>query len=593
MKLPDRLPSLSGNGLTAYRIVWTLIFVLALIGATFGLKELYQRNVDFNEHNYRLGLRMTASDNVRLVGPLFPGANSVVPDSRLLAIDGYALPATPSHDETTAIIRLLGGPEGTVHRLLLRDPQGRESETELTVRQANLDAFDAASGVTMHQRLYLYLGAELATALLFLTASALLFARRAREPVVALLALGLAVQFAQRTAVLTGNGRFVDMLAQFDFTTLLLGLGLAVFPSGRFEPRWTLLVVLGLVATLLADPWVTDSLRLAMSIVVALGVVAANVVRYRRLASTIERQQVKWATLGIGAGIVLITIVNVMAYVQPNLTDSVTMVLVSAATIVLRVLALTCLVGGLLVSLLRYRLYDADAALSRSAAYGSLALALIAVFAGSEKLLELLAEQYWGESVGFASGAVAAGIAAALLPPLHHRLDHWAERRFQGPLLELRTKMPERLGDWRETAEPVALAREALRSITDALHTQGGAIVAIGAAKPILASDGIAAADLKGWLARFDGRVDSDDPLLPVRIPLGPLPDGGSGWLLLAPRPDGTVIGKDECEAVQTIADPLARALAVAMQRRRREARLDGALKKLSARLTRLEAGAA
>ena len=585
MRLPERLPQLGGGWLTAYRVVWAIVFVLALIGASFGQRVLYERNLAFNTAIYRLGLRVAESDGVRRVSPLLPSIDGLAPDSRVLAVDGRPLPRETSYAENNLFMRLIGGSEGQVHRLRLSDARGQESTVALTIRQANLDAFDAASGITMRQRLQLFLFAEIATAALFLGASAMLFVRRVREPVVALLALGLTAQLAMRSALFIDTGLF-NAIGEIDLTTLLVGLALAVFPSGRFEPRWTLLVALALVFGAIAEPWLADAANLALGVLVAGGVVAANVVRYRRLGSTLERQQVKWATLGIAAGVASVLAVNVISFALPSVANSVTVVLLSASANVLRVFGIACLIGGLLVSLLRYRLYDADAALSRSAAYGSLALVMIAIFAGTEKLVELLAEQYWGESVGLASGAIAAGIAAALLPPLHRRLDRWAEKRFQGPLLALRTRLPDRLGDWRETAAPSEVAAEALRNVLAAVRSQGGAVVAQGARRPVLAAEDVSPAEIEEWLAPSH----QDDPTLPVRIALGPLPNGASGWLLLTRRPDGTLIGKDEREAAREIAEPLGRALAVSMLRQEREDRLAGALKKLAARIARLEA---
>src|SRR5205085_12554403 len=74
---------------------------------------------------------------------------------------------------------------------------------------------------------------------------------------------------------------------------------------------------------------------------------------------------------------------------------------------------------GFLTSLLRYRLYDAEAAISRSVAFAVLTLALICVFAGTEAIIETLSQNYLGQNVGMVSGAMAAAVAAVLFAPLH------------------------------------------------------------------------------------------------------------------------------------------------------------------------------
>jgi hypothetical protein len=580
MKLPERIPPLSGRWLTAYRVLWVPVFVVALIGATFGTHAQVERNRAFNTSLYRLGLLNNESGGHRYLSPLLPSiaALGVEPNSRLLAIDDVAWTAPTSYGETDAFIAALGGNEGQVHRLTLRAPEGRISQVALPVRQANLDAFDARSPLTLDTRMEVLAFVQVAIAAMMLLAAALLFMRRVREPVVALLAMGFTCGWAMQATYATGTSVLIEALSKFDSETLLIGTALALFPSGRFEPRWTLGVLTLLALQVAVDPWLGDGAKLVAVVVVAGLIVAANVVRYRRLGTLLERQQVKWATLGIAAALSLLVIAATLGFVQQTANSPAMAAFLSVSRNMIRVISIACLVGGLLISLLRYRLYDADTVLSRSAVYGALALAMIAVFAGTEKLVELLAEQYWGERVGIAAGAIAAGLAAAVIPLFHRRLQRWAERRFQGPLLALREDLPEDLRDWRQTEEAPDLAAQALDRVTGALHSQVGAIVSTGAEQTVLAAKGIDQPEL----------TTSHDAL-PLRIPLGPLPDGGEGFLLLGPRPDGSPPGKDERTTAQAIANPLARALTVAQRRHRHEQDLRDVLAALSNRIGRLE----
>jgi hypothetical protein len=43
------------------------------------------------------------------------------------------------------------------------------------------------------------------------------------------------------------------------------------------------------------------------------------------------------------------------------------------------------------------------------------------------------------------------------------------------------------------------------------------------------------------------------------------------GWLVLGPRPDGSFFGKDERDALEHVAGPVARAIHIAQLRERRE----------------------
>ena len=90
-------------------------------------------------------------------------------------------------------------------------------------------------------------------------------------------------------------------------------------------------------------------------------------------------------------------------------------------------LASIAFASGLLVALLRYRLYDAERTIGRSAAYGVLTVGFVGLFAGSEKLAEIVGERYFEHSIGIAAGAVGAAVAATCIVPLHNRVHRWAD----------------------------------------------------------------------------------------------------------------------------------------------------------------------
>ena len=107
---------------------------------------------------------------------------------------------------------------------------------------------------------------------------------------------------------------------------------------------------------------------------------------------------------------------------------------------------------GLLVSLLKYRLYDADAAISRSASYSFLMVLLLGGFSAAKHGADLLADSYFdGTAAGTLSSGIAAAFAALLIAPLHKRVVRWTQNRFQRGLLRLR-RVPELVGDLRETS---------------------------------------------------------------------------------------------------------------------------------------------
>lgn len=235
------------------------------------------------------------------------------------------------------------------------------------------------------------------------------------------------------------------------------------------------------------------------------------------------------------------------------------------------------MIVGITVSLLRYRLYDADATISRSVVYGALTLSLLAIFAGSEKVIEILGEQYFGEQLGALAGGLGAAVAAVCIGPIHHRVTHWAEHRFRSGLVKLRDGLPLLVGDMRATATPAALADAMLARVEKGVRARHGAVVVGDTVLDVLDVD---EATVVAWMTRGTTptervdrlHADRADPLFPMRVPLHADGIGLIGWLLLGPRPDGSFYGREERSVLHEIADPVARALAIAVKREEREA---------------------
>jgi hypothetical protein len=81
--------------------------------------------------------------------------------------------------------------------------------------------------------------------------------------------------------------------------------------------------------------------------------------------------------------------------------------------------------------------------------------------------------------------------------------------------------------------------------------------------------------------------------LLPVRIPLEADGCGRVGWLLLGPRPDGSLYNKDERETLAEVADPVARALDIVHRRAARSEAVQEQLTAMERRFAVLEAALA
>lgn len=301
------------------------------------------------------------------------------------------------------------------------------------------------------------------TAAIAITAAVLLFLRRPRDPVAALFSIGLLGQAASASsAVATWSAFGVLHVGAVLFSGSIgaFTLGVLLFPNGRIESCWSKWLPIPVIAWTLVH-WADFQTRVLTAMTKDLGTLAlfflcltTLVVRFRRLEAGQERQQVRWALFGF-----VMTSLLFLAQRATLAESSNEIVLIwsSLAAVTLTAMVTLFIAVGLLISLLHYRLYDAEAAISRSAGVAILTLLLGAVFAASAKLIEIFFETALGRDGGALPGAIGAGLAVVLFTPAHHRIQNWAERRFQKAMLRLRNRLPEVVGDLRETAKMAEL----------------------------------------------------------------------------------------------------------------------------------------
>ena len=443
------------------------------------------------------------------------------------------------------------------------------------------------------------LAVDLLPPALLVATAILLFLRRRQDSIAALLSLSFLMMSAAFFAA-EGFFRAVELgWVQEVFAhagRCLLMLVLLTFPDGRFSPRWSVWVAAGLliwapVALFWPGPRNVEYIGYLAFLTLS---VLSIAIPYRRLAGGLERQQVRWVLFGFAGGTMLLVVATAVSLLPGGASGPGLKSWTALAAQSLAALGMACFALGLIVSLLRYRLYDAEAAISRSAGYALLTLLLGLTFAVSAKTVEYLVGTYLGQEAGGLSGAIAAGLAVLLVTPLNDRVQGWAERRFQKDLLTLRRDLPEAMEDLRETAGLDELVDEALDRVSAGVRAARAAMV-IGPA--VVATRGAGEAEVRAWLKqaapdeaaeRLDCR--RTDPLFPMRIPLRVRHARGRppGWLLLGPRPDGSFYGKAERQVLAEIADPLARALHIVQQRQLREARQEARLVALEGKVGEL-----
>ena len=588
LRLPERLPNLKGKWLTVYVVVWAILVPLALIGAARGTYVILDTQPMWTPY----GLSTTEDSNGLHVDSVFSRralAAGLRAGDYVVAVDGWVVPRVAGRAAARPHVLK---PDGASTRFSIRRPGGQRFDVTL-VRSSSADRqrFRDA-GISWPVARAINTVGVLLLPCVFISAAVLLFIRRRREAVPALLSLS----FLLFGAIVNGGDLLGIGVAPLQVIgtigTFLLYAALFAFPSGRFEPRWTAIpfLLLPFAALIPPDSQVLGPISgFGLSIVVLIALVS----RYRNIGGEAERLQLRWAFFGLVAGLILslLSLAGTAAVTAWQASDPRWVAWQYAFVQVLGTWGLGVMALGLIISILRFRLYDADAVIGRSAAYAVLTLGFVALFAASEKIIELLGQEYLGQNMGGLAGGVAAALAAVAIAPMHERTRRWAERRFQKGLYRLRYALPPLVGDLRETAGLEQIAGATLDSLVEGVRTSRAALIAGDA---LIGAREVASAELASWRsgwtpAAHDGLdLDRSDPLFPIRVPLETEGHGRVGWLLLGPRPDGSLFGKSECAAIEEIAEPVARAVQVVLRRQEREAQLETRLHAIETTISKL-----
>jgi hypothetical protein len=206
----------------------------------------------------------------------------------------------------------------------------------------------------------------------------------------------------------------------------------SLFPNGRFVPRWTRWLVLGWILwgmvflTLHELPfmYLVDRLVWLGLVIFQIG---TQFYRYRRVSSSIEKQQTKWVVF-VGAVTALALVgVTVPGLLIPALNQPGSLYQVLIGPIYpLGVLFIALSVG---MAILRSRLWDIDIIINRTLVYGTLTTILAVLYAGLIMSLQVLLRGLVSQDNSVAL-VISTLIIAALFQPLRHRLQKIIDRRF-------------------------------------------------------------------------------------------------------------------------------------------------------------------
>jgi hypothetical protein len=225
-----------------------------------------------------------------------------------------------------------------------------------------------------------------------------------------------------------------------------LPLGVAlffVFPSGKWVPRWSPWLILCFIPitapSALLPPVVNDfwaSHPLIGTIAGGLGfatLLFAQVYRYQRVSTPVERLQTKWVVLGSGLGLggIVATFAAGPAFGLfgshiPTATSSPVTQLYVGTIITLCFSLIPISIG---IALLRSHLFDVDTLINRVLVYGSLTGVLALLYFGGVIALQGLVGGLTGQTQPVIVVVTTLAIAA-LAQPLRRALQRGIDRRF-------------------------------------------------------------------------------------------------------------------------------------------------------------------
>jgi signal transduction histidine kinase len=327
---------------------------------------------------------------------------------------------------------------------------------------------------------------DYAVSALNLTLAGLLLWLRPRERTARLLALGMvgtAAVFNLQAyriyeSMITGTAVDTIHYAFHVVTAASYIAALLLFPDGRLVPRWPAVRLVALyvpvVAAIAALGILIGGASRTLAIILLFGLVtpaagvAAQAYRYRHAQDPVERQQSRllfWALLPSVVVGALALMPGILTSIQP-VYEQRPIPVVPALLFHVFQIAFTVIPIALIVGLLRFRLWQIDRVISRTLAYGALAVLVAAVY--------VLVVVVLGSIVGgrnTLTSVVAAGVVAAAIAPAQQQVQRAANRLVYGRRAtpyEVLSTLSERMGDAQPAEETMGLMARLLAEATAA-----------------------------------------------------------------------------------------------------------------------------
>ena len=290
--------------------------------------------------------------------------------------------------------------------------------------------------------------ASLASALLSFGLAAMLFRRRFEDPTAAALSFFLLIYGIVMAGPLEAWSIYWTEGLEFAIIlqTLLMSLPIMafflLFPNGHFVPAWTrwvfLLTIpwsLSLLLPLVNDADFFTNLSMIEAGLLTLWYVSfliigfyAQVFRYRRISSPIERQQTKWIMFGFSLWITY-AILSTGPYLYiSSLPPGASVPWWGPVSGFGWFLALSIIPVSLTIAITRYHLWDIDLVINRTLLVGALTISIIFLYVLIVGAAGLLFQTQGNWLIALA----ATGLVAVLFQPLRVRLQRGVNRLMYG-----------------------------------------------------------------------------------------------------------------------------------------------------------------
>ncbi len=203
-----------------------------------------------------------------------------------------------------------------------------------------------------------------------------------------------------------------------------------MFPTGRFVPRWTRWLWVGVIVFWALNGFFLFLRSSTLAGVVFLGfvcsILVAQIYRYQRVSNAVQRQQTKWVVFGISIGLGGFLVLTTFTAFFPSFVPQGPLAdLIIGTALYLFLLLFPLSIG---VAILRSHLFDIDLIINRTLVYGILTVSIVGLYVLVVGYLGAL----FGTSGNLLISLVATGLIAALFQPLRAFLQRGVNRLLYG-----------------------------------------------------------------------------------------------------------------------------------------------------------------